>query len=162
MPSLVYCLFPIPMFNKNRCGQEVIHYANEPLQSVFMLGKILFLMHFTITVMFKIIFLQRIASTCDLLLTDTTLQNKPGRRETINILIMALCGDWGMMAKYIISVVNSLMEHIKFITYLLTEILAEIYLIVWLADLWNIFSYTGPEECLHNWSGQTRPWGLCN
>ena len=34
-PSLVYCLFPVPVFSNNRGGQEVIiEYANEPMQSV--------------------------------------------------------------------------------------------------------------------------------
>ena len=49
----------------------IIRYANDPLQIVFIQGKIVFLMHFNITVMLKIIFLQRIVSA----LIDATLQN---------------------------------------------------------------------------------------
>ena len=70
-PSLVYCLFPILLFSKTEAGRRLlfIYYANVPRQSVYV-RRIVYQMHFIITVMLKISFLHRIASPLDFWLDD--------------------------------------------------------------------------------------------
>ena len=70
---LVYYLFPVPIFSKTEPGGRwllIIYYANESMQSVVYIRFNNFQIHFTITVMLKITFLQRIANAGGFWLND--------------------------------------------------------------------------------------------